>query len=129
MVQSLAPASAPASSPGSDLTNDSTDDAPVNTTQPKVVHWDSDAYPQKPDVVQANLGSGGYLTGYFFSEQSLAVLSLPSFDMGGVNAQTFSASVSDFISNATAAGLQHVLIDVQSNGGGDSLLSTELFKT
>lgn len=108
--------------------------AAANTPQAQPKNWAQAkpnvlAYPSNPAVVQADLGNGNsYLTGYFFPEQSLAVLSVPSFQMTGIGAQSFSATVNTFITQAKANGLQRIILDVQSNGGGDKLLSTELFK-
>ena len=128
---SATPSAASASAGGSP--NAAADEAPATTKpQTQTASWrqvkDITAYPSNPDVVQPNLGQGGYLTGYFYAEQSLAVLSLPSFEMTGSDARSFSASMNEFITKAKAKGLQKVLIDVQGNVGGDALLSTELFK-
>ena len=103
------------------------------TTQAQPSNWaqfkpDLTAFPTNPAVVQSGFGQGGYLTGYFYPPQSLAVLSIPSFMMNGVYAETFSASVNEFIVKAKASGLQKVLIDLRSNPGGDALLSMELLK-
>ena len=95
--------------------------AETTPAQPQATGWlgvnpDLIAYPGTAAVVQPNLGKGGFLTGYFYPDQSLAVMSLPSFEVTGVNAQTFSASINEFITKAQAAGLKQVLIDVSSNG-------------
>ena len=128
VTSTAAPSAAATAAP----TGVTSDFASPTTVQGQPTSWFEvkhvNAFPKNPDIVQPNLGHGGYLTGYFYPDQSLAVMSLPSFNMVGVDAQTFSASVNEFITKAKQNNLKKVLIDVQSNGGGDALLSTELFK-
>ncbi|CZR55849.1 uncharacterized protein PAC_05737 [Phialocephala subalpina] len=59
-------------------------------------------------VVQQGLGYGGFVSGYFLNESSIAVLSITSFLMRGPLAQSF--------------------IDLQGNGGGTVILGVDLFK-
>jgi len=99
---------------------------PVPTAQ----GWINSSYPENPDVVQPNLGlvGGGVLTGYFLNESSIAVLSIPSFELTREAINSFSATVGEFLSRSQEAGLKKVVIDVQQNGGGDTLLATDTFK-
>ena len=86
------------------------------------------AYPSNPDVVQRSLGYGGFLTGYFLNDSSIAVLSIPSFEMTGVALSTFSGTVGKFLQRSKEAGLKKVVIDLQQNYGGEVLLATDTFK-
>ncbi|KAK5117003.1 hypothetical protein LTR62_006724 [Meristemomyces frigidus] len=81
----------------------------------------STAYPD-PNIVQADLGCSGYVTGYFLNDSDVAVLSLPTFWAVDNAIQTYSDAVQDFIDGAQAAGKTKIVIDLQSNGGGDVLL-------
>ncbi|KAK6393092.1 hypothetical protein LTR65_002783 [Meristemomyces frigidus] len=85
------------------------------------------AYP-KPDIAQTNFSINGYLTGYFLHEQSLAVLSIPTFWADGPAIQDLSTKVQQFIDESRTAGLTRVLIDLQQNDGGDVLLAYSVFK-
>ena len=88
------------------------------------------AYPANPDVYQPGLypDGGGLLTGYFLKNISTAVLSIPSFAMSDEDIQTFSDTVADFLNASHAAGMKKVLIDLQQNLGGDTLLAIDTFK-
>jgi hypothetical protein len=100
---------------------------PTDTSMP--TGWGNDAYPNYPDVVQPNLGIGaGCLTGYFLNDTSTAVISIPSFELTGEAIQTFSATIKEFLERAQEAGLKKVVVDLQQNGGGDSLLAVDTFK-
>ena len=88
--------------------------------------WNNSAYPNDPVVAEPNLGVDGVLSGYFLPESSTAVLSIPNFYPGNVT--TFSNTVGDFLSTSKAAGMQKVVIDLQQNYGGQTLLATDVFK-
>ena len=91
-------------------------------------------YPTNPVTTQAHLGFGGVVTGYNLIDQSLAVLSLPSFEAKQglaeytVNTTDYADAVQDFIQKSKAAGMQKVVIDLQANGGGSVVLGYETFK-
>lgn len=87
-------------------------------------------YPPLVDVVMGpNLQFDGMsLRGYFLNQSSLAVLVIPSFTYYGNNAEAFSAAVKSFIRRSRRAGLRKVVIDVQQNAGGETLLAIETFK-
>jgi hypothetical protein len=59
---------------------------------------------------------------------SVAVLSIPSFDVEGDAVATFQTAIGQFITRTKAAGLQKVVIDLQQNYGGQSLLAIDTFK-
>ena len=111
--------------------NDSDDSSsPSNTSTappPKVTSFNNPAFPD-PDVFQANLTSTGFTTGYFLRDQSLAVISIPTFDYDDQAIETFAAAVQDFLIKAKAAGMTKVLIDLQQNEGGGFLLAYSVFK-
>lgn len=88
------------------------------------------AYPENPDVAQAELGpfSPGIVSGYFYQDISTGVLSLPSFDAVADSVGNYSDAVGDFISKASDAGLKNVIIDLQRNPGGLTLLAYTTFK-
>ena len=112
----------------------STSSSPTSTSlseaTPSVTSFPDSAYPNNTDVFQPNLypSGGGFLTGYFLKDISTAVLSIPTFDMQGDGIQTFSDTVQTFLDAAHAAGMSKVLIDLQQNLGGDTLLAVDTFK-
>ncbi len=102
----------------------------ANTPIPTPTSWPDSAYPTTADIFQPNLYpfGGGFVTGYFLKNISLAVLSIPTFSMSKNDTQTFSDTVGQFLNSSHAAGLKHVLIDLQANLGGDTLLAVDTFK-
>ena len=103
---------------------DSTASLPTSTG------WGQDSgYPPTADIFQPNLypDGGGFVTGYFLEDKT-AVLSIPTFDMFGNDTETFSQTVGKFLSGSRAAGMQKILIDLQQNLGGDTLLAVDTFK-
>ena len=92
--------------------------------------WPDSAYPNTTDIYQPGLYSdgGGFVTGYFLKNISTAVLSIPSFAMSGHDVQTFSNTVQKFLIASHAADMKTVLIDLQQNLGGDTLLAVDTFK-
>lgn len=108
-------------------TSTATSSAGANAT---ATSWPDSAYPNTPDINQPGLypDGGGFLTGYFLKNISTAVLSIPSFDMSGDDVQTFSDTVQKFLNASHAADMKTVLIDLQQNLGGDTLLAVDTFK-
>lgn len=108
----------------SSLTSTSAD-ATVTATS-----WPDSAYPNNTDIYQPGLypDGGGFLTGYFLKNISTAVLSIPSFDMSGDDVQTFSDTIQKFLNASHAANMKTVLIDLQQNLGGDTLLAVDTYK-
>ncbi len=86
------------------------------------------AYPSNPEIVQRSLGYGGFLTGYFLNDSSIAVLSNPSFEMTGSALSSFSGTIGRFLQRSKRAGLKKVVIDLQQNYGGEVLLAVDTFK-
>ena len=68
------------------------------------------------------------MTGYFLKDLLTAVLSIPTFDMSDNDTATFSATIGQFLNISHAAGMQKILIDLQQNLGGDTLLAIDTFK-
>jgi Peptidase family S41 len=66
--------------------------------------------------------------GYFLNTTSISVLSIPSFDEYGDAINTFQSTITEFLTRSRAAGLQKVVIDLQQNVGGQSLLAIDTFK-
>ncbi|KAL8720877.1 MAG: hypothetical protein Q9225_002322 [Loekoesia sp. 1 TL-2023] len=97
---------------------------------PSATSWPDSSYPSTADIFQPNLypDGGGFVTGYFLKDISTAVLSIPTFEMLDNDTKTFSDTVGKFLSASRAAGMQKVLIDLQQNLGGDSLLAVDTFK-
>ena len=114
------------SAPSATSSDSSSVSSTTATTTP--TSWPDIAYPQQPDVVQPDLGSSGVLTGYFLRDASVAVLSIPNFSAFGTAVEDFSNTVSDFIQKAKGAGMTKVLVDLQQNAGGDTLLAYDTFK-
>jgi hypothetical protein len=67
-------------------------------------------------------------TGYFLNATSISVLSIPSFDESSDAVLNFSSTIGDFINQSQKKGLQKVVIDLQQNLGGQSLLAIDAFK-
>ncbi|KAH0559692.1 hypothetical protein GP486_003789 [Trichoglossum hirsutum] len=102
----------------------------TSSASPTPLSWNNTAYPDTPDVAQADLGTygGGYVSGYFLNSTSTSVLSIPSFDEYGDAVNTFQSTIGQFITKSKAAGLRKVVIDLQQNVGGQSLLAIDAFK-
>ena len=66
--------------------------------------------------------------GYFLNASSISVLSIPSFDEYGDAVGTFQSTIGEFIIRSKAAGLKKVVIDLQQNMGGETLLAIDTFK-
>ncbi|KAL9624193.1 MAG: hypothetical protein Q9204_007886, partial [Flavoplaca sp. TL-2023a] len=96
--------------------------------EPQPTGWDYFPYPPNPVTVQPNLGFGGVVTGYFLNDDVTAVLSIPSFDVNIEAILFLSDSVSEFIRKSREAGKERMIIDLQRNDGGGTLLATDVFK-
>lgn len=86
-------------------------------------------YPEVADVVQPDLLSGGFLTGYFLQDYAVGVLSIPTFftqDSDGTS--NFTATIGDFLKKSKDANMTRLIIDVSQNFGGDILLAYDTFK-
>jgi len=128
---SAAASSAAASSTANPAAASATDSAsPTSVADPSPSSWDNPAYPLVPNIYQADLGTygGGFVSGYFLEDESLAVLSIPSFDEYGLAINTFSQTVTNFLNASVTAGLKKVVIDLQQNSGGQPLLAIDTFK-
>jgi hypothetical protein len=68
------------------------------------------------------------LLGYFLHSISTSVLSIPSFDEFDDAIDTFQSTIARFIAQSKNAGLQKVVIDLQQNLGGQTLLAIDTFK-
>ncbi|KAI9641314.1 hypothetical protein NHQ30_010116 [Ciborinia camelliae] len=123
--------------------NDSEDDSSIEsatssmtaaatstTTTPAPTGWNNTAYPDIPDIAQEDLGTfgDGVVSGYFLNSTSISVLSIPSFDVDGDAVFSFQQTIAQFINQTQAAGLKKVVIDLQQNYGGQSLLAIDTFK-
>jgi len=81
-----------------------------------------------PVVIQKGLGYGGFVSGYFLNESSVAVLSVTSFLMQAEFAESAQDAVTEFLQKSKKAGMKKLVIDLQGNGGGVVLLGIDLFK-
>jgi hypothetical protein len=120
--------SAPSSASSGSISNAIMQGLEVTTTS-----WFDDssgAYPKNPAIVQPDLSlaGGGILTGYFLSDISTGVLSIPSFAVWGNGSETFSPTVANFISAAAKTKISRIIIDLQQNTGGDVSLAINTFK-
>lgn len=88
------------------------------------------AYPNDPAVSQFDLDitGGGVVTGYFLEDISTGVLSIPTFQQYDPNIEEFNAAVDYFIGNATKSNISRVIIDLQTNSGGQVFLAYNTFK-
>lgn len=98
------------------------------TATPTPSGWDNAAYPPTADVIQQGLGSTGWVTGYFFRDVSIGVLSIPSFQAYGDSVGDFSNTIGNFLQRSKEAGLKQIVIDLQQNSGGNTLLALDAFK-
>ena len=103
---------------------------PVPSASATPSSWSYAPFPSNPIVAQPNLGliNGGVVTGYFLNDGITAVLSIPSFEVTGEAVLSFSNTIGDFISQAKAAGLTRIIIDLQRNLGGSDILAIDAFK-
>ncbi|KAL1642032.1 hypothetical protein SLS58_005620 [Diplodia intermedia] len=87
-------------------------------------------YPTNADIVQGDLSTtgGGVVSGYYFRDISVAVLSIPTFYQSVDHVQNFSETVQSFIDGASAANLSRVVIDLQQNPGGAVFLALDTFR-
>ncbi|KAA8566121.1 hypothetical protein MFRU_039g00620 [Monilinia fructicola] len=110
----------------------SSDAATVASTipTPTPTGWNNTAYPEIPDIAQEDLGTfgDGVVSGYFLNSTSTSVLSIPSFDVDGDAVFSFQQTIAQFINETRAVGLKRVVIDLQQNYGGQSLLAIDTFK-
>lgn len=90
-------------------------------------YWLNTAYPVDPFVSQADLGGSGVLTGYLLDD-SIAILSLPSFDVYGDGVTSFGPTIATFLEQSKTLGASRILIDLQQNYGGQRLLAVDTFK-
>jgi len=104
--------------------------AATSSQAPMQTSWGNPAYPESANIFQPDLGTygGGFISGYFFKDSSIAVLSIPSFQETGLAVNTFSSTIGEFLSASKAAGMEKVVIDLQQNYGGDALLAFDAFK-
>lgn len=83
----------------------------------------SGAYPAKPDVSETD----GVVAGYFLEDISTGVLSIPTFDMSTDSLDSFTSTVQNFINGAGANNVDRVVIDLQRNSGGLTVLAFDTF--
>lgn len=124
-------AAAETSSTDSTSDSDSTiTSTPTPSASASPSSWSYAPFPSNPIVAQPNLGldNGGVITGYFLNDGITAVLSIPSFEVTGEAVISFSTTIGDFISQAKAAGLTRIIIDLQRNMGGSEILAVDAFK-
>ncbi|KAI1502241.1 hypothetical protein F5X99DRAFT_427387 [Biscogniauxia marginata] len=110
----------------------SIDGEPTNTTDANL-GWSEvseGAYPENPSIAQDNLAAtgGGFVTGYFLDDISTGILSIPSFNVYSDNIGNFADAVTYFTGNATVRGISKVVIDLQQNYGGTSMLAFTTFR-
>ncbi|RYF39279.1 MAG: hypothetical protein EOO38_23525, partial [Cytophagaceae bacterium] len=88
------------------------------------------AFPDDPVVAQADLGvlGGGLVTGYIYEDISTGVLSLPSFDAIPQTIGNYTVAVNQFIAGASKSNMTRIIIDLQRNPGGATLLAYTTFK-
>lgn len=99
---------------------------------PESVSWcnaSQGAYPNDPDYVQKDLGlfSGGVVSGYILDNKT-GILSIPSFTQQGNDTLNFFHVIDEFIGDATEKNISRVIIDLQQNYGGLTLLALSVFK-
>lgn len=107
----------------------STATASESSAIPSQTSWSEPAFPMDPAYPQnpviSDFGDGGVISGYFL-DSATGVLSIPNFSPDDVMA--FSATVAAFLQKSKAAGMKKIVIDLQQNWGGLTLLATDTFK-
>lgn len=83
----------------------------------------SGAYPANPDIYE----DSGVVAGYFLDDISTGVLSIPTFDMSTDSLDSFTSTVQKFINGAGNNNLDRVVIDLQRNSGGLTVLAFDTF--
>ncbi|KAF4637196.1 hypothetical protein G7Y89_g886 [Cudoniella acicularis] len=103
---------------------DDTDETPTCES------WSNSAYPECADVSQVDLGTfgTGFVSGYFLNDTSTAVLSIPSFDESTDAIDDFDSTILAFITKSQSINMKKIVIDLQSNQGGEALLAIDTFK-
>ena len=74
-----------------------------------------------PDVAQEPFRvKGGKVSGYLYTNESVAVISLPSFEINPKlkDSITFCKAISDTLIAAKKAGVKKIVLDISGNGGG-----------
>ncbi|CAG8959328.1 hypothetical protein HYFRA_00013098 [Hymenoscyphus fraxineus] len=111
----------PTTNPDTPVSATSDDSSPAPTCAGS---FNNAAYPTCPDVSQ----EWGYTGGYFLNDSSIAVLVLPTFDYDDEAIDSFDRTIADFLKQSRSANLEKVVIDLQQNGGGQSLLAIAAFR-
>ncbi|VUC36433.1 unnamed protein product [Clonostachys rosea] len=88
------------------------------------------SYPKDPIVVQSNFSRGGTVSGYLLSNNSIGVLSIPSFMTGLYvgGPEELHTAVAEFIAKSREAGAKKIVIDLSGNRGGFLLLAYDTFR-
>ncbi|CAH0047098.1 unnamed protein product [Clonostachys solani] len=89
-------------------------------------------YPRNPDILEEYFGMGGVVSGYILQDDSIGVLSLPSYNPGGdpsrTRASNYTDAVFQFIIQAKQSRVKKIVIDLSGNGGGQVFLGYTIFK-
>lgn len=85
------------------------------------------AYPAEPDVYRPGKYNSSLVKGYFLRDISTGVLNLPTFELYGNDLGEFGQTVQSFIDSATKENINHVVIDLQHNPGGQVALAFDTF--
>ncbi|CAG9945993.1 unnamed protein product [Clonostachys rosea f. rosea IK726] len=86
-------------------------------------------YPRNPDVLEVSFGVGGIVSGYILQDDSIGVLSLPSYESGKrTTALNYTNAVVEFITKAKESRVKKIVIDLSGNGGGKVYLGYTIFK-
>ena len=89
-----------------------------------------DTYPL-PSVLQQPFGKGqGIVSGYIYPNESVAVISIPSFsvDFAQDASTSFGKAISDTLYQAQKTGVRKIVVDVSGNGGGVAFQAYDSFK-
>ncbi|CAG8972123.1 hypothetical protein HYALB_00008128 [Hymenoscyphus albidus] len=110
----------PTTDPDTPVSATSDDSSPAPTCAGS---FNNAAYPTCPNISQ----EWGY-TGYFLNDSSIAVLVLPTFDYDGKAIDSFDLTIANFLKQSRSAILEKVVIDLQQDSGGQSLLAIAAFR-
>jgi hypothetical protein len=100
---------------------------------PSLLNWceaSYGAYPNDPVVSQEELSTtnGGIVTGYILEDISTGVLSIPSFWQTYNDTNKFFSAVDDFLAMAKERKTKKLIIDLQQNQGGLTLLALSVYQ-
>ncbi|KAJ0421201.1 hypothetical protein BJY00DRAFT_282771 [Aspergillus carlsbadensis] len=101
---------------------------PDSTPSTSSEDWWDRAYPSPEVMLPGHPKESGLPRVFFLNDSSVAVLSITRFEAYGDSTQLFVDTIKAFLIRSKKANMKKVVIDLQQNMGGQSLLAIEIFK-